>query len=139
MTDLLHVIPDFPTKGYTHLIPSLERNYITVVDLVTLDAVELAKRAQLPLLNLRLLKEHVQATLQRQLGLKTDLTAKFDQQLKSTPSPGSLRTSGHDLIKRRGVVRTLDDELDVALGGGIQVGYVTEITGERSAWPSTSV
>ena len=131
MTDLLQSIPDFPTKHYTHLLPSLEKNLITTTDLLTLDALDVAKRAQLPLLDLRRLKEHVLATLQGQLGLKTDLLSKFEDVGEGQPGFGTLRKNDHEIAKPRGSTTTLDPALDAALGGGIQTGYITEIVGER--------
>ena len=131
MTDLLHTIPDFPIKHYTHLLPSLERSLVTVTDLLTLDALDLAKKAQLPLLDVRRLKEHVLATLQRQLGLENELSDKFEGQLEGAPQFGELKTDGNGIVQDRGVISTLDQSLDGALDGGIQTGYVTDITGER--------
>lgn len=124
MTDLLHTIPDFPTKSYTHLLPSLEKHLITTTDLLTLDALEIAKRAQLPLLDVRRLATHVIAILHRQLGV--------------TQAGGdhggigaSLKKSGNEIVGQWSTISTLDDSLDEALGGGIPTGYITEITGER--------
>lgn len=123
MTDLLHTIPDFPIKSYTHLLPSLEKHLITTTDLLTLDALEIAKRAHLPLLDVRRLAAHVVAILQRQLGL--------------TPGgdhdgiEGSLKKLGNEIVGQWSTISTLDDSLDEALDGGIPTGYITEITGER--------
>ena len=131
MTDLLTIIPDFPTKHYTHLLPSLERNLVTVADLLTLDALDLAKRARVPLIDVRRLKEHVLATLQRQLGLESDLSAKFDGHFEGASKPGTLSANGRELQNHSKVISTLDPRLDEALGGGIRTGYITELTGER--------
>lgn len=125
MTDLLHAIPDFPAKAYTHLLPSLEKHLITTTDLLTLDALEIAKRAQLPLLDVRRLVDHVVAILQVQLGV-----TKGDAH--DRPG-GRLRKSGADIIGKWSTISTLDHSLDEALGGGIPTGYITEITGERYA------
>ncbi len=135
MTDLLHTVPDFPTKHYTHLLPSLERNLITTTDLLTLDALDVAKRAQLPLLDVRRLKEHVLAALQGQLGLKSELFSKFEDVGEDKPGYGALRSKGCAIVKPRGCISTLDPALDEGLGGGIQTGYITEFTGERSVSP----
>lgn len=139
MTDLLHTIPEFPTKNYTHLIPSLEKSLITTTDILTLDALAVAKRAQLPLLEVRRLKEHVLALLQSQLGLNSDLFPNFDNAGSERPGYGLLRKNGHQLAKPRGCTSTLDPTLDEALGGGIQTGYLTEITGERFSILLTSI
>ena len=68
MTDLLTTLPSFPTAQYTHLIPSLEKNFVTTTDLLTLDGLEVAKRAHLPLLDVKGLIAHIQSRLQAGAG-----------------------------------------------------------------------
>lgn len=132
MTDLLHVLPDFPTKSYTHLLPSLEKHLVTTSDLLTLDALEVAKKAQLPLLDVRRLANHVIASLQSELGLDNGLSAfESNVQTRKNPRTGSLNHSGKDLTEPWMYISTLDHALDATLGGGIPPGYVTEIVGER--------
>ena len=132
MTDLLHTIPDFPTKPYTHLIPSLEQHLITTTDLLTLDAIEIAKRAHLPVLDVRRLANHVTAALQQQLGLSVSNDPSYALPVaQGSINEPTLRKSGNDLSTSWTTVSTLDPDLDTALGGGIPTGYITEITGER--------
>lgn len=132
MTDLLYAIPDFPTKSYTHLLPSLEKHLVTTTDLLTLDALELAKRAQLPLLDVRRLANHVIAILQCQLGLSLDnALSSFEKVGKNQADYGSLRHTGKEATTPWNPISTLDPCIDAALGGGIPTGYITEITGER--------
>lgn len=131
MTDLLHTIPDFPTKLYTHLLPSLEKHLITTTDLLTLDALEVAKRAQLPLLDVRRLANHVLAILQGRLGLKTGNVPSYQNAGEGQAGYGSLRKAGKEAITRSSPISTLDPAIDAALGGGVPTGYITEITGER--------
>lgn len=126
MTDLFDTIPDFPIKPYTHLLPSLEKHLVTTSDLLTLDATEIAKRAQLPLLDVRRLTNHVVSILQRQLGLGV-IPDTGDQQQEGE----FLRKSGNEISSQWDTISTLDDSLDTALGGGIPTGYLTEIVGER--------
>ena len=133
MTDLLHTIPDFPVKLYTHLIPSLEKHLITTTDLLTLDALEVAKRAQLPLLDVRRLANHVLAVLQGQLGLENENAAKFENVGKGQTDFGTLKQTGKEITTQWNTISTLNLTLDAALGGGIPTGYITEITGERYA------
>lgn len=123
MTDLLHTIPEFPTKTYAHLLPSLEKYLVTTTDLLTLDALDIAKRAQLPLLDVRRLINHVVTILQSQLGLS--------QGPDFSDVQGSLRKSGKETIGKWSTISLIDDSLDGAIGGGIPTGYITEITGER--------
>lgn len=104
MTDLLQILPAFPTPAYARLLPSLEKAHVTTSDLVTQDVAEIAKRARIPLLDLKRLCD---AVLQ---ALQSDVQA-------------------DKLVG--GNISTLDDVFDEALGGGIPTGYVTEVAGER--------
>ena len=136
MTDLLHILPDFPTNGYTHLIPSLEKNFVTTTDLLTLDAVEIAKRARLPVLDLRRLANHIISLLHGQLGLEAHISSGSgpeDAHAEGSKTEATLPKRGQDLSHRWQTISTLDSTVDDALGGGIPTRYITEITGERSA------
>ena len=130
MTDLLNTIPDFPINSYTHLLPSLERHLITTTDLLTLDALEVARRAQLPLLDVRRLANHVVAILQSRLGLKTHDPSSYPRAGEGDADSASLRKTGKEAATRSNPISTLDPSVDAALGGGIPTGYITEITGE---------
>jgi DNA repair protein RAD57 len=123
MTDLSIVLPDFDTQSYIRLIPPLERNNVTVADLLTLESAEVAKRAQVPLLDVKRLSKAILETLQQDLGA---VKSNDDKQ-----SSAKLRRTGTELLEPWSTISTLDDELDQALGGGIPAGYITEITGER--------
>lgn len=132
MTDLLHTLPNFPTKHYTHLIPSLEKSLITTTDLLTLDPLEVAKRAHLPLLDVRGLANHVLASLQSQLGVIDGAEAlRKHEESPNLEDASSLKASGRTISKRWSAISTLDPLLDAALGGGIPTTYITEVTGER--------
>ncbi|KAI9777482.1 MAG: hypothetical protein M1835_005234 [Candelina submexicana] len=139
MTDLLHIIPTFSTSSYTHLLPSLEKNLITTVDLLTLDALEIAKRAQLPPLDVRRLINAVIAALHGELGLSIEAGDGIanDDALPSTQKPfkekARLNKTGSEVVEEWQTISTLDKQLDAALGGGIPTGYITEITGESGA------
>ena len=123
MTDLTAVLPGFPTQSYVRLLPSLERNHVTTAELISLDCVEIAKRAQLPLPDVRRLSTAILDALQTNLGVKD-----LDHELQFKKS---LRKPGLDVINSLNTISTLDDQLDAALGGGIPIGYVTEVVGER--------
>jgi DNA repair protein RAD57 len=125
MTDLTAVLPGFPTQQYARLIPSLEKNQVTTADLLTLDCVEIAKRAQLPLLEIKRLCKAILEAVQTDLGVNTGNEA------QQTKTSASLRRTGKDVVNSWNAISTLDDQLDLALGGGIPVGYITELTGER--------
>jgi len=133
MTDLSIVLPAFPTDQYRHLIPSLEKNLVTTADLLTLDAVEIAKRAHLPVLDVKRLCTAVLRALQDDLGLGGNGDAPNEASAKATDRKPQLRKSGNDLVEQWSAISTLDGKIDAALGGGIPTGYITEITGERYA------
>jgi DNA repair protein RAD57 len=123
MTDLTFVLPGFETQPYIRLLPSLEKNQVTTADLLTLDSVEVAKRAQLPLLDVKRLSNGILEALKTNLGING-----FGNGAKA---PSSLRKTGKDLLNSWNTISTLDDGLDRALGGGVPTGYITEVTGER--------
>jgi DNA repair protein RAD57 len=139
MTDLLNILPNFPTKSYTHLLPNLEKSFITVSDLLTLDALEIAKKAHLPVLDVRRLAKHVLEALQGNLGLGRDSSkdgedenGKEEGNAGNTSSiEGELRCTGLDVLKRQNSISTLDEKLDGVLGGGVHTGCITEFVGER--------
>ncbi|KAF2129128.1 hypothetical protein P153DRAFT_32810 [Dothidotthia symphoricarpi CBS 119687] len=121
MTDLLHVLPDFDARPFTHLLPKLDKALITTNDLLTLDAADVAKRSQLPAGELRKLTDAVIPALHQQLGFGGE------------EAPGSAFLGDVDDPERPWpYISTLDEGLDAALGGGIPPGYVVEVTGERS-------
>ncbi|KAK5730254.1 DNA repair protein rhp57 [Elasticomyces elasticus] len=119
MTNLLTVLPDFDTQPYTHILPSLEKALISTADLLTLDALDVAKRAQVPPGEVKKLASAVlnglhAFTALREVGRPADSVPATD--------PGQ-----HEAIS------TLDDVLDNALGGGVAIGRVTEFVGESAA------
>jgi DNA repair protein RAD57 len=130
MTDLLHVLSDFDTAQYTHLLPSLDRARITTTDLVTLTPVDVAKRAQLPAGDVRKLRDALVQALHVSLGIGAH-----------EAGPNSFLSSSGNAEPR---ISTLDERLDAALGGGIPPAYLVEVTGERygqiqlDAYPKTT-
>jgi DNA repair protein RAD57 len=121
MTDLINVLPDFPTSSYSHLLPSLSRNLITTSDLVSLDASHIAKRAQLPPAEVAKLSNAILEALHNQLGVGESKNDTEATELKRN----RLRTC------EAASISTLDESLDNVLNGGIPTGYLTEVTGER--------
>ena len=126
MTDLLQVLPDFDAKAFTHLLPSLDKALITANDLLTLDAADVAKRAQLPAGELRKLADAVIHALHQQLGFGGE-EAVGTSCLAALGNPDTERDEWT-------CISTLDEKLDAALGGGIPRGYLVEVTGERYAY-----
>ena len=130
MTDLLHVVPDLDVSQYSHILPSLERALISSTDLLTLDVLDIAKRAHVPLAEVRRLADEVLRELHAQLNTtKAPLVQKTSQ----TTETGGEDVS-HDASRVRDSgsrISTLDPGLDVALGGGFSAGRLSEVTGER--------
>ena len=125
MTDLLQVLPDFETRPFSHLLPSLDSALITTTDLLTLEAPDVAKRAQLPAGELRKLVDALVPALHQQLGFGSEV-AEINGFSDALCAPADSWRC----------ISTLDDELDAALGGGIPPGYLVEVTGERCVEPS---
>lgn len=121
MTDLLQVLPDFETRPFSHLLPSLDKALVTTNDLLTLDAHHVAKRAQLPAAELRKLVDALVPALHQLLGLG----------LRGPVAEHAFAAAAAALP--RPAISTLDDTLDAALGGGIPPGYLVELTGESGA------
>lgn len=129
MSDLLDILPDFSIKAHSHLLHSLEKNDITTTDLVTLDPVEIARKCPLPLLDLRRLVSDVIEALQKDLNMLPKKQSIDSDLLASTNNRKSHPT--HSFTPNLTFVKTLDPVIDQLLGGGIPLGYITEIAGER--------
>ncbi|QSZ34537.1 hypothetical protein DSL72_006131 [Monilinia vaccinii-corymbosi] len=138
MTDLLDILPHFPTQKYVRLLPSLEKNLVTVADILTLDCVEIAKRATLPLLDVKRLCADVLLHLRGDLGiggaeLVDERSGQGGNNAERTRTEKKLRKSGKEVMDEWETISTLDDDMDAALGGGIPTRYITEITGESGS------
>lgn len=128
MTDLLHVLPGFDLTRFSHILPSLERALITTNDLLTLDAIDVAKRAQVPPAEVGKLIDEILRQLYLELGLA--------ETINGTNDSGSNNEHGHNgtvnLVEEVAFsISTLDESLDASLGGGFPTGYLSEVTGER--------
>ncbi|CAI6330397.1 unnamed protein product [Periconia digitata] len=132
MTDLLQVLPDFDTRPYTHLLPSLDKALIATNDLVTLEPHHVAKRAHLPSADVRKLAEAVVRALHIHLGLPVQepghAAAAAAAATTTTTDGGGLKDDDDCCC-----ISTLDEKLDAALLGGIRPGYLVEVTGESGA------
>lgn len=124
MTNLLTVLPHFDVAPFTHILPSLEKALVSTADLLTLDALHVAKRAQVPPGEVKKLADALLDALQQDLN-------------SSIAEGGRAHDEGHangtaqSLADRWATISTLDDELDASLGGGVAFGHLTEIVGER--------
>ncbi|KAM7208628.1 putative dna repair protein rad57 protein [Naviculisporaceae sp. PSN 640] len=135
MTDIIRVLPHFPVGQYANLIPVLERHGLTTCDLLTLDAADIGKRTHLPLLDVKRFCSAVLAALHADLGVSNPPPgSKTDQNNTSNETvTNALRNTPATLSTKWQTISTLDPTLDLALGGGIPAGYITEITGESGA------
>lgn len=132
MTDLARILPNFPTSQYANLIPSLERHQVTTSELLTLEAADIGKRTQLPLLDVKRLCGAVLTALHADLGVGG-----------RGPDPARLADNDSGAETRDGApkqrrqqwshISTLDPVIDKVLGGGIRTGHITELAGEAGA------
>ena len=125
MTNLLTVLPEFDVRPYTHILPSLEKALVSTADLLTLDALDVAKRAQVPPGEV---KKLTHALLE---GLHAELAGLSPLQQNGASSAGSEVRPDDPGLGSPNAISTLDDHLDSSLGGGILPGYLTEVVGER--------
>ncbi|KAL7926648.1 P-loop containing nucleoside triphosphate hydrolase protein [Trichoderma austrokoningii] len=133
MTDLVHILPSFPLSAFAALIPTIEQHALTTTDLLTTHPTDLAKRTQLPIIDLRRFLATIQAHLSDDFTPSTPLappppsssTEEQEEQEKEQEQPRP-----HTSVTSNEFISTLDDGLDAALGGGVPTGYITEFTGE---------
>ncbi|KAL2359968.1 hypothetical protein RJZ56_007165 [Blastomyces dermatitidis] len=135
--DLLSTLPDFPTKSYAHILPSLERASITVKDLVLFDPLEIAKQAKVAVTDVRALAGDVINALHRDLGLgeyqesADGVSRSLDGNVRDkVEDHGDPDVKQGQRLPTLSFISTLDPVLDQALAGGISTGYVTELAGE---------
>ena len=126
MTNLLTVLPEFDVRPHAHILPSLEKALISTADLLTLDALDVAKRAQVPPGEVKKLNEALLG------GLHATITSKSDVN-KHEVEDGAVEGFDNGVASAHPshAISTLDETLDTALNGGIPPGYLTEIVGER--------
>lgn len=133
MSDLFEVLPDFDTRPHIHLFHSLEKNDVAVVELITLDPKEIARRCPLPVADVQKLVADVVQALQKdvQTGVRKGTEALAT---KAVTVAESVEDEKNDTVVPKGEerVRTLDAGIDEALGGGFQPGHIAEIVGESA-------
>ncbi|KAJ5418765.1 uncharacterized protein N7487_002315, partial [Penicillium crustosum] len=137
--DLLLVLPGFVTKPFTHILPPLERAKVTTVDVITLDSLEIAKRARVPPADVRRLSSSIVEALHTDVGFdkpQTNIGASDGPSSSINPDVASRTISSTKRASQWNTISTLDPAMDALLGGGIPTGYVTEVTGERYAGQS---
>lgn len=132
MADLKDVLPHFDIQPWRHLTYSLEKKNVLTAELISQDAVEIARRCPLPLKEVKRLIAAVNAALQADLTSATIGPRSASEDDASEPfrkKPRAERPRG--LKKKMTFVRTLDASIDQCLGGGFPTGSISEIVGER--------
>lgn len=124
MTDLLRVLPQFPANRFAKILEALDKHSISTADVLTLDAADLARRSNVPELEIKRFSAILLNSLRNDLGVLQ--THNDEPKHAAHPAKKSLSA----LCETWSTISVLDDTFDAALGGGIPVGYVTEITGE---------
>ncbi|KAG0154914.1 hypothetical protein PDIDSM_487 [Penicillium digitatum] len=134
--DLLLILPGFITKPFAHILPPLERAKVTTVDVITLDSLEIAKRARVPPADVRRLSSCIVEALHTDVGFEkpqTNTEAIDGPSSSITPDVASRTFSLAKRTSQWNTISTLDPAMDALLGGGIPTGYVTEVTGESGS------
>ncbi|WPH01090.1 DNA repair protein rhp57 [Acrodontium crateriforme] len=120
MTNLLRVLPDFDLKPYSHILPSLEKALVSTGDLLTLEPVDVAKRAHVPPGEVKKLLDDLVQRLRTSFAPSADTSHEGESPLKKSTLDG------------RKLISTLDVHIDATLNGGIPAGYLTEVVGESA-------
>ncbi|KAI6901336.1 hypothetical protein KC318_g4673, partial [Hortaea werneckii] len=128
MTNLLTVLPDLDIRPFTHILPSLEKALVSTADLLTLEPVDIAKRAQVPPREVEKLANTLVDGLHG--GSGDDANREGSDDVDAGIGQG---VDGEGLLSYAQAISTLDDDLDQRLNGGIAVGAVTELVGESAA------
>ncbi|KAK5172514.1 DNA repair protein rhp57 [Saxophila tyrrhenica] len=128
MTDILTVLVDFDIRPYTHILPSLEKALITTADLLSLEPLDVAKRAQVPAGEVRKLVDAVLDGLHGAVGRSRQV---YGQDVGGPVDLSEDRPPGR--------ISTLDRSLDASLNGGVAPGYLTEIVGESAVGKTQSL
>lgn len=125
MSDVIQVLPNIDTAAFEKVLERLEKANITSNDLMTLGAVDVARRADVSIDEVRELTASLITQIHAQLGFDALENGHDNEKDVSVKSAKQDPTWSH--------VSTLDDDLDAALGGGFPAGQVCEITGESAA------
>jgi DNA repair protein RAD57 len=125
MSDILQLLPNIDTEPFEKVLERLERANISSNDLMTLGAVDVARRADVSIDQVRELTATLITQLHAQLGFDALENAHEKEEYSSAKPAEKDSAWSH--------ISTLDDGLDAALGGGFPAGQVCEITGESAA------
>jgi DNA repair protein RAD57 len=107
MSDII-LLPNFATPS-TKILEALESAGLHTVDLLTLDVLEIHRRTQLPVVDVQNLVKDVISALSLSIETKT----------------------AEERIQNFTFLTTGDEKINALLAGGIPIGSLTEVTGER--------
>ncbi|KIW37888.1 uncharacterized protein PV06_09870 [Exophiala oligosperma] len=132
MSDLLEVLPNFDLKSHRHLLHSLEKNDITVADLISLDPIDIARKCPLPTTDVQRLVSDVVKALQEDVqgAVNKRWDVGHSGSLKETDALD--KEEGDEVQGTEATVKTLDIDIDGALGGGLVPGHIIEVVGESA-------
>lgn len=144
MTDLHHFLTPTALSSFHQLPLQLRRHRITTNELLTWDATKVAKRCHVSPLAINKLKKAVLAVCGHDLGVLSKLSGDANPNANAPlPTPpgsvrkaGSLRQTGEELERKWRTISLLDPGLDKVMNGGVGVGQITEICGERYIFSS---
>lgn len=136
MSDLTDVLPNFDAHSFSHLLHSLQKNEVTVAELISLDPTEIARRCPLPLLDVRRLANTIIEHLQRDPKMISTQPDASEKPFASTTKNGlEIETEQAAIAEGLRFISTGDTDIDELLGGGLPAGYITEVVGERYDLP----
>ncbi|KAG9686503.1 P-loop containing nucleoside triphosphate hydrolase protein, partial [Aureobasidium melanogenum] len=125
MSDITQLLPNIDTEPFEKVLERLEKANISSNDLMTLGAVDVARRADVSIDQVRELTASLITQLHVQLGFDVPENDHDNEKDEPAKSAKEDPTWSH--------ISTLDADLDAALGGGFPAGQVCEITGESAA------
>lgn len=125
MSDILQLLPNIDTETFEKVLDRLEKANISSNDLMTLGPVDVARRADVSIDQVRELTATLITQLHAQLGFDAPENA-HEKEKNGSTGPDKKDSEWSQ-------ISTLDDELDAALGGGFPAGQVCEVTGESAA------
>ncbi|KIW13627.1 hypothetical protein PV08_08818 [Exophiala spinifera] len=132
MSDLLEVLPNFDPKSHRHLLHSLEKNDITVADLISLDPIDIARKCPLPTTDVQLLVSDVVKALQEDVHEAVNERWEIGPPEQRKETSAGQEEVGGDIHSNEVRVKTLDIDIDGALGGGLVPGHIIEVVGESA-------
>jgi DNA repair protein RAD57 len=115
MSDII-LLPEISQRVSSRVLQLVDNAGVSVVDVLTLDAVEVSRRTKLSVLDVQDMVKCVLDTLGMEIS--TDVKTAVERE------------------RDFAFLTTGDEKLDRLLGGGIPTGSITEVTGERYRVPN---